>query len=102
MNKVYDIYNFICLLLFTQDSLFCWTSVNEGPAFLAKHLQRSLAEWLVIFTTEGLTEGLNSESFDTKLITLTGRPRIHMKGMKEEERERWHRTDQSKTYSLEC
>ena len=28
------------------------------------------------FTTEGLTEGLNSESFDTKLNALTVRQRI--------------------------
>ena len=26
----------------------------------------------------GLSEGLNSESFDTKLNALTGRPRIHL------------------------
>ena len=32
---------------------------------------------LAFFTTEGRTEGLNSESFDTKLNDLTGRPRIH-------------------------
>ena len=48
---------------------------NESPAFLEKHLQKKLAELAVI--SEGLTEGLNSESFDTKLNALTGRPQIH-------------------------
>ena len=48
--------------------------INKGPAFLAKHLQRSLAE-LSIFTTEGLAEGSNSDSYDTKLNALTVRPR---------------------------
>ena len=36
----------------------------RGPAFLAKNLQRSLAELaviIVIFTIEGLTQGLNSD-----------------------------------------
>ena len=58
---------------------FCWAVINVGPDFLAKHLQRSLAELAVIsnFHQRRPHRGMNSESFDTKLNALTGWPSIH-------------------------
>ena len=74
-------YLFIFLLLFTQDSLF--SSVELLSMRVLPSLRNTYKgalqnyQWIAIFTTEGLTEGLNSESFDTKLNALTVRPRIH-------------------------
>ena len=75
-------YLFIYLLLFTQDSLF--NSVELLSMRVLPSLRDSYKgalqnfQWLAIFTTEGLLEGLNSGSFDTKLNALTVRPRIHV------------------------
>ena len=46
--------------------------MSSDKIALWQHIYFYFVKWLAIFASEGLTEGLNSESFDTKLNALTG------------------------------
>ena len=59
--------------MFTQDSLFSSNELPEGPAFLAKHLQRSLMELSVISNFHQRRPHRGDRTWD-----LATRPRIHI------------------------